>query len=262
MKTNYYIPQNLLGTQNAKTIKGMKKGWTTHIMYLSPFTSNSMGINVCPHASAGCVAACLVGAGRGKFDNVSNGRKNKTEYFLHDRKAFLGQLVKELTRISKRMQKTGDKKVAVRLNGTSDIRWEKFKIKDDKNLFELFPNIQFYDYTKNHLRFEQKMPKNYSLVFSRSEENHDKAIELLKRGIKVAMVFDRVPKKYEGFKVVDGDETDLRFLDKKGVIIGLYFKNTKGKKQAFDSGFVIDTSKGVLSLKKGGKKENKIKKAA
>lgn len=237
---NYYKPAKLLNANgDAKTIKGLKKGWLTYIMYMSPFTDNSKGINLCPHASTGCAAACLVGSGRGRFSNVQSGRRNKTEYFLHDRVGFLNQLVRELTLIA---NKSKGKNVAVRLNGTSDIRWEKFKIKDNKNLFELFPTLQFYDYTKNHLRFDQEMPKNYSLVFSRSETNHDKCVELLKRGIKVAMVFDNVPTKFEGFEVVDGDETDLRFLDKEGVIIGLYYKRTKNTAEAFNSGFVIQNN--------------------
>lgn len=238
-KTNYYIPQKLMNANgDAKTIKGLKKGWITYIMYMSPFDQNSQGVNLCPHASAGCVASCLVGAGRGRFSNVERARLNKTEYYLADRTKFLAQLHKELTLIEKRHK---GQNVAIRFNGTSDIRFEKFKIKDNKNLMELFPNLQFYDYTKNHVRMEQAMPKNYSLVFSRSEDNHDKCIDLLKKGHKVAMVFDVPPKKFEGFKVVDGDETDLRFLDKAGVIIGLKFKNTKGKKQAFDTGFAIRT---------------------
>ncbi|GIV43904.1 MAG: hypothetical protein KatS3mg035_1027 [Bacteroidia bacterium] len=241
---NYYIPKRLLSSgSDAKTVKGEKKGWVTYIMYMSPFTQNSIGVNVCSHASAGCAAACLVGSGRGGFSNkVTRGRQNKTEFFLHNREGFLKKLYKELILIEKKHK---GEKVAVRLNGTSDISWEKFKVKDNKNLFELFPSIQFYDYTKNHLRFDQKLPKNYSLVFSRSETNHDKAIELLNRGVSVAMVFDNIPKEFEGFKVINGDETDLRFLDKKGVIVGLKYKVLTGKgannNLAFDTWFAIRT---------------------
>lgn len=255
---NYYKPKHLLNSGgDAKTIKGEKKGWKTYIMYLSPFKDNSKGINICSHASAGCVAGCLVGSGRGRFDNVHKARRNKTEYFLHDRVGFLNQLYKDLTLIAKRHK---GEKIAIRLNGTSDVTWEKFKIKDNKNLMELFPQFSFYDYTKNHFRFEKQLPKNYSLVFSRSEINHEKSIELLNRGIKVAMVFDKTPKKHEGFKVVNGDENDLTFLRKKGVIIGLYFKNVKNKQQAFDSGFVIRTQIKTLPIFK--KVKTQIKKAA
>ena len=102
MKKNYYIPQSLLGTSNAKTIKGMKKGWTTYIMYMSPFKDNSKGVNVCPHASAGCAAACLVGSGRGVFKSVHSARRNKTEFFLQDRQLFLNKLLRDLTVIQNR----------------------------------------------------------------------------------------------------------------------------------------------------------------
>ena len=119
---------------------------------------------------------------------------------------------------------------------------------------ELFPNLQFYDYTKNHLRFNTKLPSNYSLVFSRSENNHKQAIDLLKKGFNVAMVFDVPPTEFEGFQVVDGDETDLRFLDDKGVIVGLKYKKLTGKgannNTAFESGFAIRTKVAKVSLQK------------
>lgn len=250
---SYYVPNNLLSKGgDAKTIKGEKKGWKTWIMYLSPFTDNSLGVNLCPHATAGCAAACLNGSGRGGFtSSVQTGRRNKTEFYLQNRVGFLEKLYKELTLISK---KHAGENVAIRLNGTSDIRWEKFKVRDNKNLMELFPNLQFYDYTKNHLRFDIKLPANYSLVYSRSETNHQKSIELLKRGFNVAMVFDVPPAVFEGFEVADGDETDLRFLDNKGVIVGLKYKKLTGKgannNEAFDSGFAIRTKVAKVSLEK------------
>ncbi len=253
----FYIPKNLLNAGgDAKTKKGEKLGWTTYVMYMTPFTDNSLGINICPHASAGCVASCLVGSGKGSMSNVQKGRKNKTEFFLRDRKLFLNTLVEELTKISK---KHNGENVAIRLNGTSDIRYEKFKIKDDKNIFELFPEFKFYDYTKNHLRFKQELPKNYSLVFSRSETNHIKALELLRNGNNVAIVFDELPTEFEGFKVINGDETDLRFLDSKGVIVGLKYKKMTAKgadnEKAFESGFAIRTKEvTTLPLEKVSKK--------
>lgn len=249
----YYVPNNLLTKGgDAKTIKGEKKGWKTWIMYMSPFTQNSLGVNLCPHASAGCAAACLNEAGRGGFtSSVQKGRLNKTEFFLQNRSAFLEKLYKELTLISK---KHVGENIAIRLNGTSDIRWEKFKVRDGKNLMELFPNLQFYDYTKNYLRFDIVLPKNYSLVFSRSENNHEKSLELLRRGFNVAMVFDVPPTNFEGFEVVDGDETDLTFLQKNGVILGLKYKKLTGKGAdnnfAFESGFAIRTKNVKVSPKK------------
>jgi hypothetical protein len=139
------------------------------------------------------------------------------------------------------------------LNGTSDLPYEKYKVFDGKNIFELFPNVQFYDYTKNHTRFNKVLPSNYHLTFSRSETNHDKAIELLKRGVNVAMVFDKLPETFEGFEVINADLDDLRFLDKRGgVICGLKYKKMTGKgannAEAFESGFAIRTTKVGLKL--------------
>jgi hypothetical protein len=133
--------------------------------------------------------------------------------------------------------------VAVRLNGTSDIPYENIIIRDGKNIFQLFPDITFYDYTKNHTRFKKELPANYSLVFSRSEVNEEKALQLLASGVNVAMVFETVPATYKGYPVSDGDESDLRFLEKSGFIIGLKYKKLTIKggdnKAGLAAGFVI-----------------------
>ncbi len=241
---NTYRKSILLTTNNHKTIKGEALGYITYILYMSPFTNNSKGINVCSHASKGCAESCLSGSGfGGMYTQVMEGRRNKTEYFLSNRRLFLEQLDAEITKV---VAKHKDKAiVTIRLNGTSDIRFEKFVIKDNKNIFELHPNVQFYDYTKNYLRFDMVLPKNYHLTFSRSETNHNKAMEILNRGFNVAMVMSKVIDSYKGFKVVNGDETDLRFLDAKNVIVGLRYKKMTGKgadnNKAIDSGFVLDT---------------------
>jgi hypothetical protein len=244
----------LLTTNNAKTIKGEKLGYMTYILYMSPFKANSKGINLCPHASKGCAESCLVGSGfGGMYTSVMQGRVNKTEYFLSERESFLHQLKDEIEKAIKKNE--GKAIVTFRLNGTSDVVWEKFKIFEGKNIFEVYPNVQFYDYTKNHKRFEKELPSNYHLTFSRSETNHEKAIELLKKGINVAMVFDKLPSTYEGFEVINADLDDLRFLDKKGVICGLKYKKMTGKggaeknKAAFENGFVIVTQPSVQKKK-------------
>lgn len=235
--------QTLLTTNNAKTIKGGKLGYITYIMYLAPYTQNSQGINLCSHASEGCAKACLFGSGRGgMFSMVEEARKKKTEYFLSSRTEFMFQLKSEIER-AVRINK--DKAiVTIRLNGTSDIPFEKFKVfEGGKNIFEIFPDVQFYDYTKNHIRFMKELPSNYHLTFSRSETNHNKAIELLNKGFNVAMVFDKTPQTYSGFEVINGDNDDLRFLDKKNVIVGLKYKKLTGKgadnTTAFETGFAI-----------------------
>jgi hypothetical protein len=263
---NYRIPANLLSTINSKTTKGEKLGYTTYIMYMAPHTQNSKGVNLCKKASKGCAAACLFGSGAARFDAVQQGKINKTEYFIHDRKAFMLQLAVEITKIQAKHKKiVGEKsnskrpvykKFAIRLNGTADIPWERLKIRDNKNIFELFPDIQFYDYTKLDERFGNViMPKNYHLTFSRSEENDKESLDILNRGYNVAYVFgvrdvQNLPKTYKGFKVINGDESDLRFLDEQNVIVGLKYKfltgkGTAGKNQKMldNNDFLVDISK-------------------
>lgn len=238
-----YYKSTLLTKNNHKTIKGEKLGYVTYIMYMSPHTQNSKGINLCPHASKGCAAACLFKSGfGGMYNTVQNGRINKTEWYLENREEFMNKLDKE---IASCIKKHKDKDIVTfRLNGTSDIRWEKIKVREGKNIFELYPDVQFYDYTKNPKRFDDVLPANYDLTFSRSETNHDVAMGLLKRGYNVAMVFNKLPETYGGFKVINGDDTDLRFKDERGVIVGLKYKNITGKgadnKAAFDNGFAIE----------------------
>lgn len=240
----------LLSTNNAKTIKGEKLGYMTYILYMTPFTQNSKGINVCSHASKGCAEACLVGSGNARFEVVRKGRLAKTEYFLSSRLEFLTQIKDEIAKIVKKQE--GKAIVTIRLNGTSDLAFENFRVFEGKNIFEVYPEVQFYDYTKNYLRFDKKLPSNYHLTFSRSEVNHNKAMELLKRGFNVAMVFDKLIDTFEGYKVINGDNDDLRFLDEKNVIVGLRYKKLTGKgvdnSLVFKSGFGIETGKYLVKV--------------
>lgn len=233
----------LLTTNNAKTIKGEKLGYLTYILYMSPFKANSLGKNVCSHASKGCIDSCLVGSGNGgMFEGVKKGRIAKTDYFLTSRMEFLEQIKTEIGKAIKKHE--GKAIVTIRLNGTSDIPFENFRVfEGNKNIFEVYPNVQFYDYTKNYTRFDKVLPTNYHLTFSKSETNTDKAFELLAKGVNVAMVFDKTPTEYKGYEVINADNDDLRFLDPKGVICGLKYKKMTGKgadnSKAFDSGFAV-----------------------
>lgn len=222
----------LLGIDtNAKTVKGQKLGYMTGIMYLAP--ANESGKNLCPHASEGCKAACLFTAGRGRMAPVKAARLAKTKFFLENRAEFLAQLKKEIAALVKKAAKAG-MIPAVRLNGTSDLPWENLGIMQE------FPTVQFYDYTPHAARMVRflrgELPPNYHLTFSRKEDNQAQTELIAKMGGNVAVVFDQLPEKYLGRKVVNGDESDLRFLDKKGVIVGLIAKG-KGKKD--NSGFVV-----------------------
>ena len=230
-----------LSYSNTKTVKGEKLGVKTAILYLSP--GSISGVNLCPFASEGCLRSCLYSSGMGAFSNVQAARIAKTKLFLSDRKAFV-ELLKIDIQAHVRKSKREGMSPAVRLNGTSDIAWENEKGLDGKNLMQAFPDVQFYDYCKSPLRALKyqlgKLPSNYHLTFSRSESNQTQVDSLLGK-VNIAMVFSTkkgfpLPLEYMGRKVVDGDETDARFLDEKGVIVGLRSKGS-GKKDS--SGFVI-----------------------
>ena len=228
----------LLNSGNAKTRKGEKKGWTTFGIHLAP--AKLSGFNVCKDASSGCTAACLNTAGRGAMSSVQRARIAKTKLFFQDKQAFLAMLWKEVTAGVKKAAKNG-KNPCIRLNLTSDLPWEKIKF-NGQSVFEAFPDVQFYDYTKSAERMVNfvngEMPKNYHLTFSRSETNGAIALGILRSGGNVAMVFRKgLPSTYYGHEVVDGDETDLRFLDGSGKIVGL---KEKGLAKKDLSGFVLE----------------------
>lgn len=233
MTTTKQKTQKILGIDsNAKTKKGVAFNYSTAIIYLSP--SKKSGKNLCPHSSNGCESACLDTSGMGAMGNVQEARLKKTLFFLNEKDAFISQLKKEIDNFVKSSTRKNINP-CVRLNGTSDLPWHNIG-----NVMQSFPTIQFYDYTPNLSRMMQflkgELPKNYHLTFSRKEDNDTACYYVLANGGNVAMVFDEIPSTYNGFEVVNGDESDLRFLDKKGVIVGLKAKG-KGKKDT--SGFVI-----------------------
>jgi hypothetical protein len=247
----YYNKNNMLSiNQDAKTSKGTKKGYLTAILYLIPHKLS--GKNVCAFASPGCIKTCLNIAGRGKFNTIQKARLNKTLFFLNHKKAFMLNLVNRINNFVKLANKKGLIPV-VRLNGTSDIPFENIKIKDNKNIMELFPSIQFYDYSKYPLN-KRKLASNYDLTFSLAENNWDNAKHYLntKTGRVSAVFSHSIPSKYKGYKVIDGDNTDLRFLEPKGCIIGLKFKGSViDRIKGINSGFVIyNNKKGITCLKK------------
>ena len=229
--------QKLLGINtNYKTIKSEKVGVLTGIIYMAPY--NLSGKNVCPGASAGCAAACLNTAGRGAMNVVQKARLKKTNRFWDDRKQFLQDLAAEIAKLQKQAEAKG-LKAAVRLNGTSDLPYERYKVPGtDKNIMQLFPEVQFYDYTKLENRIVgQQLPANYHLTFSRAEDN-DHKLEAVLEHTSAAVVFSgELPETWRGYPVIDGDEHDARFTDAgAGVIIGL---TAKGKARHDASGFVV-----------------------
>lgn len=229
----------LLGKANAKTVKGEKKGYITFILNLAP--ANLSGQEVCPKRSVGCTEACLNTAGQAGMlkpgqliNHVGLARLRRTKQFFEDRIQFMNDLHADIV-LAKRQADKKDMTLAIRLNGTSDLSWEKYPMGDHANVFEAFPDVQFYDYTKVLGRKVSHI-KNYHLTFSQSESNIGDVKKAIDSGMNVATVFDKVPAQHMGLPVVNGDESDLRFLDAANSIVGL---KAKGKAKKDTSGFVI-----------------------
>lgn len=217
----------LLSIQNNKTVKGEKLKVLTGVLYLAP--ARISGYEVCPRRSKGCTAACLFTAGMGAFSTVWLARMKKTMMFFEEKEAFMIQLHKDIKSLKRKATKLG-MKPAVRLNGTSDIEWTR------TGIMEAFPDVQFYDYTKVLNRLSKKLPENYHITFSKNESNEAECEKALELGHNVAVVFDTLPKRWKGYKVLDGDDTDARFLDKAGYVIGL---KAKGQAKKDKTGFVV-----------------------
>lgn len=217
---------------NAKTAKTSKEVESV-ILHLAP--SDLSGRDVCPFASAGCRAACLNTSGRGTMDSVQSARLRKTNLLFEDKTEFWRLLIDDLVKLEKRAEKKG-LTAAARLNGTSDLPWERMKEPNSGlTVFEMFPNITFYDYTKVPGR--RNLPSNYHLTFSLSEDNEPLARAEIADGVNVAVVFESedYPSHFMGFPVIDGSGSDLRYLDPKGCVVALC---AKGKAQQDTSGFV------------------------
>ena len=224
----------LLSTANPKIQKGTKLGYLSFILHLAP--ADLSGRETCPKRTAGCTAACLNTAGRGGMfkrgentNMIQKARIRKTQYFFADRDAFMQDLVVDVQKAIKFAERKGLIPV-FRLNGTSDLNWEKYEVLGAKNIFELFPQVQFYDYTKVLGRKVSQYP-NYHLTFSKADGNDADVAKALMQGMSVVAVYDKIP---EG--VPSADETDLRFLDPKGIMLGL---KAKGRAKKDYSGFVI-----------------------
>ena len=228
-------------SSDAKTIKGETLGFLTGILYLAPATTTKW--NTCSMAKiAKCDVACLNSAGRGAFSSVQQARVNKTTWFFTERNTFMQQLVVDIAKLIKKANKKGLQPL-VRLNGTSDIRWESVAFTgvdgiEYVNIFAAFPDVTFYDYTKDANR--KDLPSNYDVTFSYSGvEGFQPYVEkALLNNMRMAVVFRKeqdIPKTFMGIPVVSGDNSDVRHLDDK-VIVGLY---AKGKAKLDTTGFVV-----------------------
>ena len=227
----------LLSTANPKIQKGTEKGYLSFILHLAPATLS--GHEVCPKRTKGCTDACLNLAGRGGMfkrgettNVIQKARIRKTEYFFNDREAFMEDLVTDIMKAVNFARRKGLKPV-FRLNGTSDLSWEKYPTRyGAKNIFDQFPTLQFYDYTKVLGRKIADIP-NYHLTFSAADGNDADVQKALAQGMNVTVVYDKIPA-----GVYSADEDDLRFLDPKVGIIGL---KAKGRAKKDTTGFVKRT---------------------
>lgn len=229
-----------IGTINSssKLIKNKKvSGQYTYIIYLAPYKQS--GYNVCPYSTPECRMGCLSNSGRAGMEYVagktiiSNCRITKTKLLFEHQTYFMNWVVAEMTRWQNKAKKDGFE-FSARLNGTSDIHWENILL-NGKNIYELFPDVQFYDYTKSPKKMDLEI-SNYHLTYSFTGKNNKIAKKLIEKGKNVAVVFNvhknqSLPNKFNGYKVVDGDKTDYRPDDGNNVIVGLRFKHI-GNKQA------------------------------
>lgn len=237
----------LLSVGNPKVLKGLKQGYNTYILHLAP--AKLSGYETCPKRTIGCTDSCLNLAGRGGMfkkgettNTIQKARIRKTKMFFENRAEFMADLVKDIELAIKQSEKKGLIPV-FRLNGTSDLSFEKYEVIRNgrlyRNIFSAFADNIFYDYTKILGRKIADIP-NYSLTFSAADGNDNDVAKAITQGYNIAMVFGikktlPMPDEYMGLPVFNGDESDLRFLDPKQVIVGLY---AKGKAKKDTTGFV------------------------
>jgi len=221
----------------------------TYAIYLAP--ANLSGYNVCSHSTPECRIGCLNTSGRAGIEEFSgltkihDCRVKKTKLFYEQPEFFMAWLMAEIKMYQKRAEKKGFY-FSVRLNATSDIDWQNVKV-NGQNIFEIFPDVAFYDYTKNINKFIDK-PLNYHLTYSYTGRNELQCEAVLKAGFNVAMVFKvkhevELPKYFDNHPVINGDLTDYRIDDAKGIIVALKWKriaNRKAEAKIINSCFVVN----------------------
>lgn len=230
---------NLLskGKTNAKLAKNERESF---IMYLSPHTNNSKGINLCINATKECVLACLYDSGFASiFSSVNEVRQRRTEFYINSKEEFIIQLAKEINEF---ILEADGKEVLFRLNGTSDLDFlAMLKKYADFDFMKTPENVFFYDYTKIFGKIKKygNCSDKYKQTFSFSGSNIEECIEALKLGNNVAMVYKgKMPIVWNGFEVVDGDVSDEEMFKYKSKVLALKLKGNKQKKAKFES-FVL-----------------------
>jgi hypothetical protein len=217
---------------SVKHQKSLKYGELTLSLYLAP--AKMSGYEVCPGRTAECTRLCLnqsgknMGVQKERGDFINQSRITKTRLFFEERDFFMDWLISEIE-AAKRKAVRMTHKLSIRLNNTSDISPEEFT-RNGKNILEMYPEIQFYEYTKvpSRVKLMERYP-NYDVTFSYTGYNWETCKQMLENDTRVAVVFKKVPEVWEGYKVIDGDEYDMRYKDDKKVIVGLKYKINRNK---------------------------------
>lgn len=226
---------HLFTVANPKTQKGESLGYLTAVLHLAPANQAGLG-TVCAKSTPECRDLCLYYAGRGAFSAVKAARIRRTKEYKADPSGFALKLIEEVD-YWKRHAKRKGMKLAVRINGTSDLP----KLANAVHLGSTH-NL-FYDYTK--IPFAWDVAPGVHYTFSRSERNEAECIQAIDHGLNVTVVFstkkgEPLPKRFKlgasWYPVIDGDQHDLRFLDPQGVVVGL---RAKGRARKHVGGFVV-----------------------
>lgn len=219
-------------SKTVKHMKSLKYEELTLSLYLAP--AKMSGYEVCPGRTAECTRLCLnqsgknIGPQKERGDFINQSRITKTRLFFEERDFFMDWLINEIE-AAKRKAVRMTHKLSIRLNNTSDISPEDFT-RNGKNILEMYPDIQFYEYTKvpSRVRLMERY-SNYDVTFSYTGYNLETCKQMLENDTRVAVVFKKLPEVWEGYKVIDGDAYDMRYKDDKKVIVGLKYKVNRNK---------------------------------
>lgn len=224
---------------SSKIAKGLKYNEMTYILYLAP--AKMSGYEVCPMRSRDCTKLCLNLSGHNRIDihlnTINKARITKTKLFFEQHDFFMRWLQAEIIAAKAKAEAAG-MTFSVRLNGTSDLSPEQFQL-NGKNILELFPDVQFYDYTKVYERIQlTKKYSNYDITYSYSGTNSVECADALLQDVRIAVVFEELPETFMGYPVIDGDAYDMRYLDDT-VVVGLKYKKVRAKLEQEKVKFVI-----------------------